>query len=455
MKKLRTVLGYYPNDIWFIVASFLIPAVYGLINRYFIGYMGFDSIIVDQSYEALEVLGEVFLEMLPLAFLAIVAQNFRNQQTVKKTLASTVIMQLVFTISFALISILFAGNFVDFINTPASVQTLAVPYFQLKACVLPFQSLALIFTLGIKSVYGGKKAIAITCIGVVLNFLFDAIFISNYTFSLQLGLIGSGLSAIISQAFFAMIAGVILLKAIDFKREDWQFKRQATLTRQLIKIGKFNGAESLVRNLGYIIGVVAVVNTLTGTIEIVAFNTLQSIFWGIVLVPVLAFGEATNITMAKLIGSQKMNEAITVMKISGCIVSGWLMTWIVIGNFVIIDVATWLNGGAIYSVGEQTLIQNGFIVLGIAYLFFGLTTIVQSYFIATGQPKWMLYTSAIINLAIYIPFGMICKYSGVQINFAELLQSYVIIYALNFMIVAMFYLKNRQQEIQPILQTEY
>ncbi|MCK5398131.1 MAG: hypothetical protein KAJ33_07780, partial [Thermoplasmata archaeon] len=84
---------HYPWDyMLLILVAWIIPAAYGLLNRYFIGYMSYESIIVDQSYEAIEVSLEVILEMFPLAVLALVAWNFKDKKSVVKIVKTALIM---------------------------------------------------------------------------------------------------------------------------------------------------------------------------------------------------------------------------------------------------------------------------------------------------------------------------------------------------------------------------
>ncbi|MBI2184030.1 MAG: hypothetical protein HYU39_03620 [Thaumarchaeota archaeon] len=78
----RKAFQHYPWDyILLILVAWIIPAAYGLLNRYFIGYMSYESVVVNQSYEAVEVALEVLLEMFPLAVLVLVAWEFKNKES--------------------------------------------------------------------------------------------------------------------------------------------------------------------------------------------------------------------------------------------------------------------------------------------------------------------------------------------------------------------------------------
>ena len=84
----------YPTDYMvLILIAWMLPAIYGLFNRYFIGFMAYESIVTEQSFEALEVIMEVFLEMFPLSVLALVAKKMMETKNVVDTVKSAFIMQ--------------------------------------------------------------------------------------------------------------------------------------------------------------------------------------------------------------------------------------------------------------------------------------------------------------------------------------------------------------------------
>ena len=60
-------------------------------------------------------------------------------------------------------------------------------------------------------------------------------------------------------------------------------------TKNIFPIGKWSGLESAVRNLGYIMGVVSVVNIIGGTNPdaIGGYNTAMWVMWAIILIPIL------------------------------------------------------------------------------------------------------------------------------------------------------------------------
>lgn len=190
--KIQSAMNHYPMDyMLLILIAWVLPALYGLFNRYFIGYMSYESIVTEQSFEALEVLMEVFLEMVPLSVMALVAKKMTDTKSIISIVKTGFVLQAIITIAFVIVNFFLSPYLIDWINTPASSQALALDYFRLRACSLPFSTLSALMIISIKAMRKGWSAIAISFFSLLINYILDVLFISNYPFSLQLGLMGS------------------------------------------------------------------------------------------------------------------------------------------------------------------------------------------------------------------------------------------------------------------------
>ncbi len=221
-----------------IICAYVFPAAYGIMNRYFIGYMDFESVVVDQSFEALEVVFEIVLEMFPLAVLALVARHYTDLERVKSVIVSSVLLQLAITAGFVAASLAFMPGFIDWISTPEAVRGLAEEYFRIKAFSFPLQAMSTVFVIAIKALKRGRLAVLLSLAGVVVNFLLDAAFISNYPFSLRLGLVGSAWDHFFANVFGCGLSGGVLWHLLrGTKRSGLAFWNT---TKQVFTIGKWN-----------------------------------------------------------------------------------------------------------------------------------------------------------------------------------------------------------------------
>jgi Na+-driven multidrug efflux pump len=434
-RSARSMVQNYPFDYMLLIfLSYAIPAAYGLLNRYFIGFMSYESVVVDQTYEGVEVLLEVLLEMFPIAVLALIAKNFLNKKTVSEILGTALLMQLIVTVSFLLGLSLFVDYFIDWINTPESAKGLAKKFFLTSFFAIPFHSMNILIFIAIKSLRKGWLAVFLAFVGVIINFLLDAVLISNFPFSLQLGLIGSAWAKVISSTLLFVIS-VFTLKIILNKSKGYFFGFKKKIAQSIFKIGRWAGLESLVRNLGYIIGVISVVNFIEGSeVSVIGgYNTAMWVMWAIVLIPVLAWTEATNIAIGNAYGKNDFQTMKKIQKTSIYIVGTYMIIWMIIGSFVWNPISFWLNGNAKIEVIEYSVITFQFMI--IPYLFFSIGSILKSFFIGIGQPFWIFFSSAIVNLGIYIPLGFMVKTGLIQVTFIEFLLISNIVFMIDFLII--------------------
>jgi Na+-driven multidrug efflux pump len=431
----REAFKQYPWDyMLLILAAFIIPAIYGLLNRYFIGYMSYTSIVVDQSYEAVEVSLEVLLEMFPLAVLALVAWRFTDKQKITSIVKTALIMQLIITICFVSFLFIYGDVFIDWINTPESARSLAGQYFRIIALSMPFQAMSTVLLVAIKSMRKGWLAVGLAFVGVGINFALDAVFISNYSFSLHLGLIGSAWDRVAANVALFIITGLVFWWMVR-KEVKLDLKIEKKVAKAIFKIGRWTGLESLVRNAGYIIGVIAVVNFI-GSRESAAiggYNTAMWVMWVIALIPVLSWTEATNVAVGNAYGRKDYQSMWNIQKVSILIVTIYMLIWAVIGSFVWGPISGWLNASASHEVVDYSVLT--FQLLIFPYILFAIGSCLKSFFIGTGRPFWIFFTSALVNVGIYIPLGLMVKLHVISISYYDFLIITNIVFILDFVII--------------------
>jgi Na+-driven multidrug efflux pump len=438
--KLNTAIkrGFsnYPWDyMLFIFAAWAIPAVYGLLNRYFIGYMSYESIVTEQSFEALEVIMEVFLEMFPLAILALVAKDMQNQINVRGVVKTATLMQLTVTITFATVFVILAGSFIDWINTPERVRPLALKYFRLRAISLPLTSIAALFLIAIKALRKGGLAILLAFIGVVINFILDVLLISNFSFSLKLGLIGSAIGNMLA-ALLSVLMSIIAFLIVSKKGLNYRFSKDNAIS--VVAIGKWTGLESLIRNIGYIIGVVALVNLIGANEQsaIGGYNTAMWVMWGITLIPILSWTESTQIAIGNAYGKGDI-DAMKGIQLSSSIIMGlYMFFWIVIGQIAWEPISKWLNKNISSEVARYSKLTFDYLM--IPYALFAIGSGLKAIFIGTGRPIYVFISSAIVNIIIYIPIGLIAKYGELKVTYLSFLKITVVVFVIDLLVSGYF-----------------
>ncbi len=448
MKKrffIKSIFNHYPTDFMFLILfAWMLPALYSLLNRYFIGYMSFESIVTEQSFEALEVIMEIFLEMFRVAVLALLSIKFRDTKDILDVVKTAFLMQLIITVLFVIINYFSAYYFIDWINTPESSRDLALSYFRVRGLALPFSTLSALMIISIKSMRKGWLAILIVFLNVLINYILDALFISNYSFSMKLGLMGSAWNNVISHAVTLIISVIIFIRIV---RGDVKVNINKESSLDIYKIGRWTGLESLVRNMGYIIGVVAVVNFI-GKVEpdaIIGYNTTMMIMWGITLIPVLSWTEATQIAIGNAYGVKDIESMKNIQIVSVIILSLYILLWIPIGIYLWAPLSRWLNQGVSESVVYYS--KKTFDYLIFPYILFTIGSGLKTVFIGTGRPLYVLIPSAIVNVLIYVPLGLMVKNRIISISYQDFLIVTIFVFLFDFLITV-YYLKTKGYDLK-------
>jgi Na+-driven multidrug efflux pump len=302
---------------------------------------------------------------------------------------------------------------------------------------MPFQAMSTVLIVAIKSMRKGWLAVSLAGVGVFINFILDAIFISNFHFSLKLGLIGSAWNNVAANIILFLIAGIIFWWLVR-KEVKIDLKVEKDVAKSIFKIGRWTGLESLVRNAGYIIGVIAVVNFI-GDLEgsaIGGYNTAMWVMWAITLIPVLAWTEATNVAVGNAYGKKDYKGMRDIQKLSIFIVGAYMVAWALLGLIVWRPISSWLNGGASNEVIDYSVIT--FQLLIFPYILFAIGSCIKSFFIGTGRPFWIFFTSMIVNLGIYVPLGLMVKASMIEISYYDFLLVTNVVFVLDFILIIFF-----------------
>jgi Na+-driven multidrug efflux pump len=397
-----TAWSSYPKGFMvLILAAWGIPALYTLANTFYIGRMEMEAIAISEQYENVSVILEILLETFPLAVLALVAWNMTNAESVARIVRSAILMQLTVTIAFMALILVGASLFVETINTPIDIRDRTIEFLRIKAIAIPFESIGLLFIVSIKAMRRGWLAVGIAAVGVLVNFTLDSFVISTFSFSFRLGLIGSAWDYVASKIIIFFVAGYAFYRTIR-ARPSARFDRKESSA--ILKIGRYTGLESAVRNAGYILGMLIVLNTL-GTAEYGGYGVAMTIMWLIFLIPVLALGEATNVAIGNEYGKNNLTGMKRVQVVSLVLMSTYMATALLLG------VSAWKPLSAFFN-KNSTIVDwsvSTFNFLAIPYFFFAVSSALKSLFIGSGRTLYYLIPSAAVNLGIYIPLGMLVK----------------------------------------------
>jgi putative MATE family efflux protein len=424
-KHWDTITQAYPwHFIGFLILAMLIPKFYDLSNVFWIGRISTDALAITEQYEFIAVTIEIVNEMIPFGILALVAQNYHNREKVIEILKAGLIIQIAFSLIVTGIVVFFTKDFVGTIGTPAEIINLTTGYLLLKSIALPFEAVAYILLIAIKSLQKGKEALILVTISVIVNMILDLFLISNTSISLHLGIQGVAIGYVVSKILLMIIsvAYVIHLLQLDIAailKTKWRDH-----VAPLFRIGGWTGLDSLVRNVGYM-GLLLVLNVM-GNNEFGGYGLAMWVMWTL-LIPVLALGEGTSVIVGNYFGEKRYEDLLNVVKTSMVLVVVIMLAIAGIGVLWWQSLSTFFNPNpdmVVYSVAT-------FWWLIITYIGFGVGTIFRSIFYGTGQTRYIFYIACIINIGMILPFIALIKIGIISASFSSVMMFYMISFLLD------------------------
>jgi putative MATE family efflux protein len=424
-KRRETITRAYPwHFIGFLILAMLIPKWYELSNVYWIGRISMDALAITEQYEFIAVTIEIVNEMIPFGILALVARNYHNREKVIEILKAGLIIQVVFSLLVTGIVVLFTKDFVATIGTPAEIVNLTTEYLLLKSIALPFEAVAYILLIAIKSLQKGKEALILVTISVIVNMILDLFLISNTPVSLHLGIQGVAIGYVVSKILLMIISVVYIVRILDIDITSIIRTKWRDHVAPLFSIGGWTGLDSLVRNVGYM-GLLLVLNAM-GTNEFGGYGLAMAVMWTL-LIPVLALGEGTSVVVGNYFGEKRYEDLLDVVKTS--MILGIVIMLAIAGTGIL----CWQAFSAFFNPNPAMIAFSvaTFWWLIIPYIGFGISTILRSIFYGTGQTKYIFSIACVINIGLILPFVGLIRMGIISASFTSVMMFYTISFLLD------------------------
>jgi Na+-driven multidrug efflux pump len=423
-----TFKPYKWGFIGFLILAAFIPKIYELSNTFWIGHISYEALAITEQYEFLAVTIEIVNETIPFGVLALVAQNYKNKEKIISILKSGLIIQLVFSLTLMSIVVVFTPQFVSTIGTPSEIIALTQNYLWLKALALPFESMAFLLLLSIKCMRRGRDVLYLVLFSVVLNMVLDLFLISNTSLSLNLGVEGAAVGYVVSKVALFLVTSVFTIKILGLKRFSFSLANWSSFARSILTIGSWTGLDSLVRNVGYILVPLNVLNII-GVNQYGGYGLAMTVMWTLII-PVLAITEGTNVVVGNYYGESK---SVNIKKV--------ILTSLFLVSITMTSIAL---GGAIFWKGLSTFFnQNPIMVeystatfwwLIVPYFLFALGMVLKSVFYGTGKTRYIFYISGFSNFVLIIPFWILAKLDLLIASFDNVMALFVIVFAADLVI---------------------
>ncbi|MEC6816720.1 MATE family Na+-driven efflux transporter [Photobacterium toruni] len=375
--------------LWLVlILTSLIPLVYSTTRIHFLGALPNSwtfSIAAQVAWlnVGYEVLSEALL--VPLAFILgqVISDNRQFRQRASVSLLTTIVCYVILTG----IVLAVTPQLVGAMQQQAELLNRTVDYIRLESVAILLSSVYAFLSLVLVLKNEKKALCALLIAQMVMTILCDSALVSQFSFSMQLGVNGIAVSNIIVNSVIAIIALLYLSKSgVSLKFNISEFNHRGWLKEWAI-IGWKSGLESFVRNTAFIVMILQLVNQVqqSGT-----YWVANQFIWGWLLLPVLTLGQLVKQDAATHNGltSQRVNNYLW---LSVGIVATWLLTAPLWQSFIT----------NVMGISDVAPVMHLIGLLVGFYIVFSLNNVIDSYFYGIGRTDLMLYQSLLVNSIFY------------------------------------------------------
>lgn len=366
----------------------LLPTIYITVRFHFLGNLPGDwGYNIASQLQYVNLMFEVVQEMLILPLFFLIGKTIYDNEITRNKIKSGLISLFGVIFIISLVIFIFAKAIVTGMAQDQSLITQTVIYirYELIAVIISnmFKFLMVIFILKEYK----KDIYIILIIQMVLTVLLDSLFISELSFSLNLGVNGIAFTNIIVNVILVGYMTYRVFKKYQIKIKNFFANINYKWQKEWIRIGGFSGIESFVRNFAFMIMIIRMINVVS---EQGTFWVTNGFIWGWMLLPILTLGELIKKEASE--GDQVIaNKTRGYFSITTIIVIIWLVTIPLWKPFL----------ENVMNISDYEKVFNLVLIQLIFYIIFAYNNIMDSTFYGVGRTDYMLYQSLIVNIIFY------------------------------------------------------
>lgn len=355
-----------------IIIGNLLQTLYIITDTFWVGRLGASAVAaVSLSFPILFFVTAVS-GGIGMAGAVIVAQykGSGKKQEVNNFAGQTFLMAFFAATLFSILGYLATPFLVNILGAGPEVVLGAISYMRISFLGLLFVFGYMVFQSIIRGAGDSKTPMYIVFGTVLLNFVFDPMFIFGFSFIPEFGVSGAAVATIATQSI-ALITGMILLFRghsgikIDLKH----FRPDYEKILKIVKLGIPTSIEQTSRSIGFIF--MTAIAASFGTITLAAYGIGMRII-SLVIIPVLSLAITDSSLVGQNIGAGNINRAEKITKLSASI--GFVFFSIIgIIFFIFAKPIT-----AIFIPGNPAVIASGALFLKFTALIFGFIGIEMS-----------------------------------------------------------------------------
>lgn len=364
----------------------LCPAIYSALRIYFMGQMpdpGSYSIAGQLGWLnlAYEVIQEAIL--LPLYFF--LGQVVKDRAIFANRVRSGLLLSASLYTAMAVVICVWTRPLLRWMATSPDIIDASVSYIRIESVSNIFGLLSS-FTLIVLVTLGREKFLYLfTGVRLVLSVLFDTLLISNFSFSLRLGVNGIGYcNILVNGLLFAISLWLLSREGIRIVGGG---KPSFRWMRELGKVSGLSGLESLIRNTAYMGMVIRMVNVVQ---EQGLYWVANSFIWGWLLLPITQMSELIKREIA-IAPSSLQTRSRKYFTLTGLICAVWCLS-IPLWKPFMSEVLGYADVDRLF---QLVLLLLGF------YIVYAFQSAIHALFLGLGRTNYIFVQSLITNAVYY------------------------------------------------------
>lgn len=392
----------FPSTIFvsFFVSSIIPSMANILIPMFFVGNLpAAESLAVTSQFMFISIVLKVIQEGVGNSLFHYVGAHYeRNKPLAISAFNLSLLVLIIAGMTLTVLILLFTSQFVELIDTPASIIEDTKHYFYTSA----FSFIPALFTTAFTNylfISTSKWLVVAQVVIVLVSFLINFFMFGRQSISLHWGIDELGIYTVVQSTATMLVSfGFVLLAETTGPIEFFQktsFTDCRMNFREFFSVSWGNFADSIVRNFFYFFVTLKFINHLGKDVS-AAWSLFNSIIWGIILLPAFAVANFIRVRIGHNRSKSTIKE---VIRESGKCLLAWTIIMVVVTGIV------WSTLASFFSKSNQTvaiLSENMLHDMGWVFVIFAYNNAVNSFFLAVGQAEYIFYQSLTANLIVYL-----------------------------------------------------
>ena len=377
----------------------LVPTVYTTVRVFFLGQLPSEwTFSIAGQLSWVNLLYEILSEAIILPLFYFIGKVKNQKAAFSNRIRTGIIVSLGVYAVLSGTVLLFAEPMLKLMATNPDIIKASASYIRIESIAHIFSVLTQFTLVALVTVNKSKYLYAFTAAKLALCLIADTFLVSSLPLSANLGVNGIGYSNIIVNAFLLSVSFALLAK-----EEIKVFSKQKTdfsWIKEFAGISGISAAESLVRNIAYMVMIARMVNVVG---EQGTYWVANNFIWGWLLLPVIQLGE--------LIKAEISADKEKIRKNS----LGYFGITAIIPLLWLVCIPAWkpfmmriLLFSDVEKLFDLVLLLVGF------YVLYAIQNVFDSTFYALGKTNYMLFESVVTN-SVYYGIAFVLYLSGMWV----------------------------------------